>query len=105
MYAKFRNFPLRINKALGIFRKRVTTQTTTTTTTRTTVVGIRDAFQSPKIKYSGSHHFQNQFIGYKSDSHIYIYTYTISLLGGTVVVISMGVSSPAAITHSLNTVT
>ena len=23
--AKFRNFPLRINKALGIFRKRVTT--------------------------------------------------------------------------------
>ena len=25
VYAKFRNFPWRINKALGIFRKRVTT--------------------------------------------------------------------------------
>ena len=36
VYAKFRNFPLRINKALGIFRKRVTTRT------RTTVVVLRD---------------------------------------------------------------
>jgi len=30
VYAKFRNFPLRINKALGIFRIGVTTRTTTT---------------------------------------------------------------------------
>ena len=36
MYAKFRNFPLRINKALGIFRKWVTTTRTTT------VVALRD---------------------------------------------------------------
>ena len=28
VYAKFRNFPLHIKKALGIFRKRVTTRTT-----------------------------------------------------------------------------
>ena len=41
VYAKFRNFPLRINKALGIFRKRVTT---------TTVVALRDHSGS-KNKY------------------------------------------------------
>ena len=44
MYAKFRNFPLRINKALGIFRIGVTRARTRTTT----VVAIRDAFQRPK---------------------------------------------------------
>ena len=53
VYAKFRNFPLRINKALGIFRIGATTRTTTTTTTtrtrRTTRVAIRDAFQRLKI--------------------------------------------------------
>ena len=37
VYAKFRSFPLRINKALGIFRKLVTTRRT-----RTTVVALRD---------------------------------------------------------------
>jgi len=44
VYAKFRNFPLRINKALGIFRIGITTKRT-----RTTVVAIRDAFQRPKM--------------------------------------------------------
>ena len=43
VYAKFRNFPLRINNALGIFRIGVTTR-------RTTVVAIRDAFQRLKSK-------------------------------------------------------
>ena len=43
VYAKFHNFPLRINKALGIFRIEVTTRT------RTTRVAIRDAFQRLKI--------------------------------------------------------
>jgi len=42
VYAKFRNFPLRINKALGIFRKRVTTRRTTT------VVALRDTSWSKK---------------------------------------------------------
>ena len=37
MYAKFRNCPLSINKALGIFRKRVTTPRS-----RTTVVALGD---------------------------------------------------------------
>ena len=41
VYAKFRDFPLCINKALGIFSK--------TVETRTTGVAIRDAFQRPKI--------------------------------------------------------
>ena len=49
VYAKFRHFPLRINKALGIFRIGVTT-TTTRRRTRTTLVAIRDAFQRLKIK-------------------------------------------------------
>ena len=44
VFAKFRNFPLRINKALGIFRKQVTTRT------RTTVVAIRDPFRVQKSK-------------------------------------------------------
>ena len=47
MYAKFRNFPLRVNKALGIFRIGVTT----TRRRRTTRVGIRDAFQRLKSAY------------------------------------------------------
>ena len=47
VYAKFRNFPLRINKALGIFRIGVTR--TTSTRTRTTRVAFRDAFQRLKI--------------------------------------------------------
>ena len=47
VFAKFRNFPLRINKALGIFRKPYTL-TRTRTTTRTTVAGVRDAFQRLK---------------------------------------------------------
>ena len=50
VYAKFRNFPLRINKALGIFRIGVTR-----TSTRTTRVAIRDAFQLLiMIAYTGS---------------------------------------------------
>ena len=51
VYAKFRNFTLRINKALGIFRKRVTTPTRTSTRTRTTVAAIRDALQRPIRSY------------------------------------------------------
>ena len=47
VYAKFRNFPLRISKALGIFRIGVTR--TSTRTRRTTRVAIRDAFQRVKI--------------------------------------------------------
>ena len=42
---KFRNFPLRINKALAIFRKQVTTPPVTT---RTTVVALRDPSGSKK---------------------------------------------------------
>ena len=48
VYAKFRNFPLRINKALGIFRIGVTT-TRRRRTRRTTRVAVRDAFQRLKI--------------------------------------------------------
>ena len=44
VYAKFRNFPLRINKALGIFRIGVTRRTRTTTT----VVALRDPSGSKK---------------------------------------------------------
>ena len=46
VYVKFRNFPLRINKALGIFRIGVTRRRKRTTTT--TRVAIRDAFQRLK---------------------------------------------------------
>ena len=49
VYAKFCNFPLRINKALGIFRKRATTTRTRRTTT---VVAITDAFQRPKMLHT-----------------------------------------------------
>ena len=41
VYAKFRNFPLRINKALGIFRIGVTRRRT-----RTTVIALRDLSRS-----------------------------------------------------------
>ena len=44
VYAKFRNFPLRINKALGIFRIGVTTRT------RSSVAGVRDAFRRLKTE-------------------------------------------------------
>ena len=53
VYAKFRNFPLRIKKALGIYRKRVTTRTTT-------VVAIRDAFQHPK-RHSYQHSYPKHY--------------------------------------------
>ena len=44
--AKFRNFSLRINKALGIFRKRITTSPVTT---RKTVVALRDPSGSKNV--------------------------------------------------------
>ena len=47
MYAKFHNFPLRINKALGIFRKRVTTTPTTA------VVAVWDPSGSKNLPYFG----------------------------------------------------
>ena len=51
VYAKFRNFPLRINKALGIFRIGVTTTTRRRRTRRrTTVVALRDPSGSKKLK-------------------------------------------------------
>ena len=52
VYAKFRDFPLRINEALGIYQKRVTTPTRR----RTTVVALRDPSRSKNTRRWRSHH-------------------------------------------------